>query len=257
MAANIREEEVLSVHHWNDTLFSFTTTRDPGFRFENGQFIMIGLMVNGKPLMRAYSIASANYEEHMEFFSIKVQDGPLTSILQKIQPGDKLLCSTKPTGTLLVNDLLPGKNLYLLATGTGLAPFMSVIKDPEVYERFEHVVLTHGVREVSELAYADTIAGLPENEFFGDMVGDKLLYYPSVTREAFHTQGRLTDALVEGKISAKFGLPPINTTDDRFMICGSPSMLKDFTQILDDWGFNETRRGVLGEYVIERAFVES
>ena len=166
MAANIREEEVLTVHHWNDTLFSFTTTRDPGFRFDNGQFIMIGLMVDGKPLMRAYSIASANYEEHMEFFSIKVQDGPLTSILQKIKPGDKLLCSTKPTGTLLVDDLLPGKNLYLLATGTGLAPFLSVIKDPAVYERFEKVIVTHGVRETSELAYADTIADLPHNEFF-------------------------------------------------------------------------------------------
>ncbi|HAU68786.1 MAG: ferredoxin--NADP reductase [Arenicella sp.] len=257
MAANIREEEVLTVHHWNDTLFSFTTTRDPGFRFDNGQFIMIGLMVDGKPLMRAYSIASANYEEHMEFFSIKVQDGPLTSILQKIKPGDKLLCSTKPTGTLLVDDLLPGKNLYLLATGTGLAPFLSVIKDPAVYERFEKVIVTHGVRETSELAYADTIADLPHNEFFGEMVGDKLLYYPSVTREGFHTQGRLTDALVEGKISDKFGLPAFNLEDDRFMICGSPSMLKDFTQILDERGFKETRRGVLGEYVIERAFVES
>ena len=257
MAANIREETVLSVHHWNDTLFSFTTTRDPGFRFENGQFIMIGLMVNGKPLMRAYSIASANYEEHMEFFSIKVQDGPLTSILQKIQPGDKLLCSTKPTGTLLADDLLGGKHLYLLATGTGLAPFMSIIKDPTVYEKFDKVILTHGVREVSELAYEDIIKDLPNNEFFGEMVDGKLLYYPSVTREEFHTKGRLTDALTQGLISEKFGLPPINTTDDRFMICGSPSMLKDFTAILDERGFKETRRGVLAEYVIERAFVES
>ena len=158
MAANIREEEVLTVHHWNDTLFSFTTTRDPGFRFENGQFIMIGIKVDGKPLMRAYSIASANYEEHMEFFSIKVQDGPLTSRLQKIKPGDKLMVSTKPTGTLLVDALrTPAKHLYLLATGTGLAPFMSVIKDPEVYERYDKVILTHGVREVSELAYQDII----------------------------------------------------------------------------------------------------
>ena len=257
MAANIREETVLSVHHWNDTLFSFTTTRDPGFRFENGQFIMIGLIIDGKPLMRAYSIASANYEEHMEFFSIKVPDGPLTSILQKIQPGDRLLCSTKPTGTLLVDDLLDGKHLYLLATGTGLAPFMSVIKDPAVYEKFDKVILTHGVREVSELAYEETIKALPENEFFGDMVNGKLLYYPSVTREDYHTQGRLTDALIEGKISSAFGLPDINPQDDRFMICGSPSMLKDFCAILDERGFKETRRGVLGEYVIERAFVES
>ncbi|MBX2848586.1 MAG: ferredoxin--NADP reductase [Acidiferrobacterales bacterium] len=257
MAANIREEEVLSVHHWNDTLFSFTTTRDPGFRFLNGQFIMIGLEIEGKPLLRAYSIASANYEEHMEFFSIKVQDGPLTQHLQKIQPGDKLLTSTKPTGTLLVDNLKPGKHLYLLATGTGLAPFMSVIKDPEVYERYDKVILTHGVREVSELAYQEVIKELPENEFFGEMVQGKLLYYPTVTREDFHTQGRLTDALVNGEISAKLGLPDVNVEDDRFMLCGSPSMLKDFCAILDDMGFKETIRSDIGEYVIERAFVES
>ncbi len=257
MAANIREEEVLSVHHWNETLFSFTTTRDPGFRFENGQFIMIGLEVEGKPLMRAYSIVSANYEEHMEFFSIKVQDGPLTSRLQKIAVGDKILASKKPTGTLLVDNLKPGKNLYLLATGTGLAPFMSVIKDPEVYERYDKVILTHGVREVSELAYQDIIKALPENEFFGEMVQGKLLYYPTVTREDFHTQGRLTDALTSGKLSESLGLPPINVNDDRFMLCGSPSMLKDFCEILDGMGFSETIRSDIGEYVIERAFVET
>ena len=225
MAANIREEEVLSVHHWNDTLFSFTTTRDPGFRFENGQFIMIGLQVEGKPLMRAYSIASANYEEHMEFFSIKVEDGPLTSRLQKIKPGDKVLASKKPTGTLLVENLKPGKHLYLLATGTGLAPFLSVIKDPEVYERFDKVIITHGVREVSELAYQQIINELPNNEFFGEMVQGKLLYYPTVTREAFQTRGRLTDALTSGELSRNLGLPEISVEDDRFMLCGSPSML--------------------------------
>ena len=193
----------------------------------------------------------------MEFFSIKVQDGPLTSRLQKIQVGDKLLCSTKPTGTLLVDALTPAKHLYLLATGTGLAPFMSVIKDPAVYERFDKVILTHGVREVSELAYQDVINELPENEFFGDMVKGKLLYYPSVTREDFKTQGRLTDALTSGKLSEAFGLPPINVEDDRFMLCGSPSMLKDFCEILDERGFKETIRGENAEYVIERAFVES
>lgn len=257
MAANIREEEVLSVHHWNDTLFSFTTTRDPGFRFENGQFIMIGLEVEGKPLMRAYSIASANYEDHMEFFSIKVQDGPLTSRLQKIKPGDKVLASKKPTGTLLVDNLRPGKHLYLLATGTGLAPFMSVIKDPEVYERFDKVILTHGVRQVSELAYQKIINELPENEYFGEMIKDKLMYYPTVTREHFHTRGRLTEALKSGDLAQKMGLPPINVDDDRFMLCGSPSMLKDFCEILDNMGFSETIRSDIGEYVIERAFVES
>lgn len=257
MAKNFREEEVLSVHHWNDTLFSFTTTRDPGFRFQNGQFIMIGLMVDDKPLMRAYSIASANYEEHMEFFSIKVQDGPLTSRLQKIKVGDKLLMSAKPTGTLLVDALLPAKHLYLLATGTGLAPFLSVIKDPEVYERFDKVILTHGVREISELAYQDIINELPENEYFGEMVKGRLIYYPSVTREDFPTQGRLTDALASGDMQKALDLPPINVDDDRFMICGSPAMLKDFCEILDQRGFKETIRGVNAEYVIERAFVES
>lgn len=257
MAANIREEEVLSVHHWNDTLFSFTTTRDPGFRFENGQFIMIGLMVDGKPLLRAYSIVSANYEDHLEFFSIKVQNGPLTSRLQHLKVGDKVLASTKPTGTLIVDNLLPGKHLYLLATGTGLAPFMSVIKDPEVYERYDKVILTHGVREISELAYEDIIRELPENEFFGEMVSGKLLYYPTVTREDFKTQGRLTEALTSGELAKAVGLPPVNVKDDRFMLCGSPSMLKDLCEILDDMGFHETIRSDLGEYVIERAFVES
>jgi len=218
---------------------------------------MIGMEINDKPLMRAYSIASANYEEHMEFFSIKVQDGPLTQHLQKIKPGDKLLVSKKPTGTLLVDALKPAKHLYLLATGTGLAPFMSVIKDPEVYERFDKVILTHGVREVSELAYQEVINELPENEFFGEMVKGKLLYYPTVTREDFHTQGRLTDALTSGQLSEKLGLPPVNVEDDRFMLCGSPSMLKDFCEILDGMGFKETIRGDIAEYVIERAFVES
>src|SRR5690554_5813893 len=182
-------EEVLSVHHWNDTLFSFRTTRDRGLRFKNGQFVMIGLEVDGKPLMRAYSIASPNYEEYLEFFSIKVPDGPLTSRLQHLQVGDNIKVSKKPTGTLLVDDLLPGKHLYLLGTGTGLAPYISLIQDPEVYERYEKVVLVHGVRFVSELAYADFITNeLPKNEFFGDLVKEKLIYYPTVTREPFTNQ---------------------------------------------------------------------
>jgi len=255
--ATIREEEVLSVHHWNDTLFSFTTTRDPAFRFENGHFTMIGLEVEGKPLMRAYSMASANYEEQLEFFSIKVQDGALTSRLQRIQPGDKVLVNSKPTGTLLLHRLKPGaKHLYLLATGTGLAPFMSIIKDPETYEQYEKVILTHGVRYKSELAYQEMIETLSENEYFGEMVKDKLVYYPSVTREDFPIQGRLTDALSTGKMQKLLDLPPVNLEDDRFMLCGSPSMLKDFCAILDESDFTETKRSDLGEYVIERAFVE-
>src|SRR6516164_10340779 len=169
-------EKVLSVHHWNETLFSFTTTRDQALRFDNGHFVMIGLQVEGKPLMRAYSIASANYEENLEFFSIKVPNGPLTSRLQHLQPGDEILVSKKPTGTLVITDLLPGKNLYLFATGTGLAPFMSIIRDFETYEKFEKVILLHGVRTVSELAYQDYITKeLPQHEFLGDMIAEKLI----------------------------------------------------------------------------------
>ena len=256
--AKFREETVISVHHWNDTLFSFKTTRDPSFRFHNGHFIMIGLEVDGKPLMRAYSIASANYEEELEFFSIKVPDGPLTSRLQKIQPGDKLLMSAKPTGTLIAEHLLTGKHLYLISTGTGLAPFMSIIKDPEVYEKFDKIILTHGVRYVSELAYQKFITEeLPENEFFGDLIREKLVYYPTVTREPYENQGRLTDLMKSGKIFSDIGLPTPNLEDDRFMICGSPSMLKDTCSILEGQGFKESRHGHLAHYVIERAFVES
>lgn len=249
-------ETVTSVHHWNDTLFSFKTSRDPGFRFKNGHFTMIGLETDGKPLMRAYSMVSANYEEELEFFSIKVQDGPLTSRLQNVEVGDEILVSRKPTGTLVVDHLLPGRNLYLLSTGTGLAPFMSIIKDPEIYERFDKVILTHGVRYVSELAYQNDIEDLPENEYFGEMVDGKLLYYPTVTREDFRNEGRLTDLLTSGKLTQDLGLPDLNTEDDRFMLCGSPGMLKDMTRILDDKGFRESRGGDVGHYVIERAFVE-
>jgi len=256
--AGFMKETVRSVKHWNDTLFSFTTSRDPSFRFKNGHFIMMGLEHEGKPLMRAYSIASANYEEDLEFFSIKVPDGPLTSKLQKIAVGDEILLSRKPTGTLIVDNLLPGKNLYLISTGTGLAPFMSIIKDPEVYEQFDKIVLTHGTRYTSELAYKDLIKEeLPDNEYFGDMIREKLIYYPTVTRDDFETQGRITDAMESGKLAQDIGLPEFDLENDRFMICGSPSMLKDTCRILDDMGFKEARHGNAGHYVIERAFVES
>ncbi|HTO20031.1 MAG TPA: ferredoxin-NADP reductase [Pseudomonas sp.] len=256
--SNLNVERVLSVHHWNDTLFSFKTTRDPGLRFENGQFVMIGLEVEGRPLMRAYSIASPNYEEQLEFFSIKVENGPLTSRLQHLKEGDSIMVSKKPTGTLVLDDLRPGKHLYLLSTGTGLAPFMSVIQDPETYERFEKVILVHGVRYVSEVAYEAFITQqLPQNEYFGDAVRDKLIYYPTVTREAFRNQGRLTDLMRSGKLFADIGLPPINPEDDRAMICGSPSMLEDTSRVLDSFGLRVSpRMGEPGDYLIERAFVE-
>jgi ferredoxin--NADP+ reductase len=254
----IRKETVTDVHHWTDDLFSFRTTRNPGFRFANGHFTMIGLEEGGKPLMRAYSMASANYDDELEFFSIKVADGPLTSRLQHIRPGDEVLVNSKSTGTLVADNLLPGKHLYLIATGTGLAPFLSIIRDPDIYARFDKVVLTHGCRYTDELAYRELITErLPEDEYLGDSVREKLLYYPTVTREQFVNNGRLTDLLRIGKLAADLGLPPVNPDDDRFMICGSPSMLKDACTLLERRGFRESRHGEAGHYVIERAFVES
>lgn len=251
------QETVTHIHHWNDSLFSFRTSRNNNFRFENGHFVMVGLAVDDKPLMRAYSIASANYADELEFFSIKVADGPLTSRLQHIQLGDEVLLSTKATGTLIDDHLHDGKNLYLISTGTGLAPFISIIQDPDVYERFDKIILTHGVRTISELAYQKFITEeLPNNEYFGDAVKEKLLYYPSVTREQYINNGRLTDLMRSGKIFEDLALPNPNLEHDRFMICGSPSMLKDITGLLDNWGFEESRHGHKGHYVIERAFVE-
>jgi ferredoxin--NADP+ reductase len=256
--SSLLTETVLDVHHWNDSLFTFRTTRNSGFRFRNGHFTMIGLpQENGRPLLRAYSITSAHYEDHLEFFSIKVPDGPLTSRLQKIQPGDAIFINSKSTGTLVPDHLLPGKHLYLLSTGTGLAPFLSVIKDPEIYDLYDKVILTHGVRNVNDLAYRDFIEReLPEDEFLGELVREKLIYYPTVTREPFRNQGRLTDLMVSGKLASDIGLPPLSTESDRFMLCGSPSMLKETCRILDDAGFREVRHGDAGHYVIERAFVE-
>ncbi|MBV7477613.1 ferredoxin--NADP reductase [Pseudomonas sp. PDM31] len=256
--SKLTTERVLNVHHWNDNLFSFRTTRDPGLRFSNGQFVMLGLEDGGRPLIRAYSVASPNYEEHLEFFSIKVPDGPLTSKLQHLKPGDPIVVSKKPTGSLILDDLLPGKHLYLLSTGTGLAPFISVIQDPQTYERFEKVVLVHGVRYVSELAYADFIDKvLPDNEFFGEKVRESLLYYPTVTRENFRNQGRLTDLIRSGKLFSDLDLPPADPSTDRFMICGSPAMLTDSCNLLNELGFVVSPHiGAPGDYVIERAFVD-
>ncbi len=255
---NLVTERVLNVHHWNENLFSFRTTRDRGLRFENGQFVMIGLEVDGRPLTRAYSIASPNYEEHLEFFSIKVQNGALTSRLQHLRAGDPIVVSKKPTGTLVLHDLKPGKRLYLLATGTGLAPFLSVIQDPETYGRFERIVLVHGVRTISELAYRDFITGhLPTHEYIGDDVRDRLTYYPTVTREPFFNEGRITQLMESGELFDDLDMPPLDPSEDRVMICGSPAMLKDCCELLDGRGFRVSPRiGEPGDYVIERAFVE-
>ncbi len=251
------EERVLSVHHWTDTLFSFRTTRDPSFRFRSGEFTMIGIPVDGRPLMRAYSVASAHYEEELEFFSIKVQDGPLTSRLQHLKAGDPIMVSRKPTGTLVLDNLAPGRHLYLLGTGTGLAPFLSIIKDPETFDRFEKVIVVHGVRTVKDLAYEEIITKvLPTDEFIGEFIADQLIYYPTVTREPFRNQGRITALIESGKLFSDIGLPPMTRADDRFMLCGSPQMIADVRTLLDGRGYTEGNHGEQGEFVIEKAFVD-
>lgn len=255
--SNLNQETVLSVHHWTDTLFSFTCTRDTSFRFLNGQFTMVGLPAEGRPLLRAYSLASANYEESLEFLSIKVPDGPLTSRLQHLKVGDTILIGRKPTGTLLVDNLLPGKTLWLLSTGTGLAPFMSVIKDPEVYERYERVILTHTCRFQAELAYQRYITeSLPQHEFLGDLIHGKLVYYPTVTRETFHNTGRITDLISSGKLFQDLGQAPFSVEHDRVMLCGSPHMLRDTRVLLEQAGLSEGNHARPGHFVIERAFVD-
>lgn len=254
---NFYEERVLSVHHWTDTLFSFTTTRDTTFRFKNGQFTMIGIKVNEKPLLRAYSVVSTNYDENLEFFSIKVPDGPLTSRLQNLQVGDPIIIGKKATGTLVLDNLKDGKRLFLLGTGTGLAPFLSLIRDPETYERYEKVVLVHGCRQVAELAYGEQITQhLPNDEFLGEMIRDQLIYYPTVTREPFRNRGRITDLLTSGQLFEDIGQGPLDPASDRFMLCGSPQMLVDLKQIFETHGMEEGNHGEAGDYVIERAFVE-
>ncbi len=250
------EERVLSVHHWTDTLFSFTCTRDPAFRFKSGQFSMIGMMVDGRPLLRAYSMVSAHWQEDLEFLSIKVQDGPLTSRLQHIAVGDTVLIGRKPVGTLLADSLTPGRNLYMLATGTGLAPFMSLIRDPETYENFEKIVLVHGCRTVPELAYQQLITDLADHELLGEMVTEKLLYYPTVTREAFRNTGRITDLMFSGRIPAELDIGPFEKAHDRVMLCGNPELLSDFGVFFRSEDWKEGSSNEKGDFVIEKAFVE-
>jgi ferredoxin--NADP+ reductase len=251
-------ETVLEVQHFTDRLFRFRTTRDPHFRFVNGQFAMIGIEVDGKPLLRAYSMASANYEDDLEFFSIKVPDGPLTSRLQHLKVGDTVLVGRKPTGTLVQPNLLPGKRLYMLSTGTGIAPFSSVIKDPEVYDLYDKLILIHGCREVAELQYGlDIVASAQSNEFFGEIVQEKLIHYATVTREPYLHQGRITDLIESGKLFADIDQPAFNPAEDRVMLCGSPEMLKDLVALLEAKGFREGSSGDPASYVIEKAFVET
>ncbi len=251
------QEQVIDVHHWTDTLFSFTATRDPGFRFQSGQFTMMGLEIEGRPLLRAYSMASASHEETLEFFSIKVPDGPLTSRLQQIKRGDTVLIGRKATGTLIADNLLPGSRLLLLSTGTGLAPFASVIKDPDVYERYDSIVLVHGCRQVSELSYGEKLVeSLRNYELFGPLLADKLHYYPTATREPFRNNGRITDLITSDKLFDDCGQSPLNIETDRIMLCGSPAMLADLRTIFDQRGFLEGNHSEPGHFVIEKAFVE-
>lgn len=254
----IHSERVLSVRHWTDTQFTVLTTRPTSLRFENGQFVMVGIEVNDRPLLRAYSIASANHEDHLEFLSIKVPEGPLTSRLQHIRAGDPILISKKPTGTLLLADLKPGKRLYLLSTGTGVAPFLSIIKDPDVYERFERIILVHGVRWLRESKVtAHFIDELMRHEILGADARTKLSYYPTITREPHVNRGRLTTLIDTGKLSRDLGLPALAPPDDRVMLCGSPSMLAEMGLSLDSRGFKISASiGEPGDYVVERAFVE-
>jgi ferredoxin--NADP+ reductase len=252
-------ETVTWVHHWTDTLFSFRCTRDPALRFASGQFLMVGLQKeDGKPLVRAYSVASPSWHEELEFYSIKVPDGPLTSRLQHLKVGDQVLIGRKPTGTLVLDGLKPGKRLYMLGTGTGLAPWLSLARDPEVYDRFETVVVTHTVREVQDLNYAELFEkDLKEDEILSELIGDKLKYYPTVTREEFRTKGRITDLIASGQLFRDLGLPPFNPAEDRVMLCGGPSVLADLKQQLLDMGYVEGSLAQPGDFVLERAFVET
>ena len=248
---------VTSVRHWTDRLFSFRVARPPSLRFRSGEFVMIGLLGdNGKPLLRAYSIASPAWDEELEFYSIKVPDGPLTSRLQHIQPGDEIILRPKPVGTLVHDALLPGKRLWLLATGTGFAPFASLLREPETYEKYESVIMMHTCREVAELEYGrQLVEGLKDDPLIGEMVGDKLRYYPTTTREPFHHMGRVTDNLSSGKVFADLGLPQMNPAEDRAMVCGSLAFNIDVKAILEGFGLREGANSEPLEFVVEKAFV--
>jgi ferredoxin--NADP+ reductase len=258
LAPGLRRERVLEIKHYTDKLFSFRTTRAPSFRFQSGQFAMIGLETETRPLLRAYSMTSAVYDDHLEFFSIKVPNGPLTSRLQHIKVGDEIVVNGKPTGTLLLSNLRPGKRLWLFATGTGFAPFASILRDPETYETFETVIAVEGCRQAAELEFAtNVVTEVRQHEYLGEIAAEKLRYYATVTREPFHHQGRIPDLLTSGKMFADLGFEgAINAGDDRVMMCGNPQMLADVKALLEGAGFEEGSSGKPGDFVIEKAFVE-
>ena len=254
--SNFNQESVLSVHHWTDTLFSFTTTRDPSFRFRNGEFTMIGLKVGEKPLLRAYSVASANYEDKLEFFSIKVPDGPLTEDLQKIKAGDQILMRPKPTGTLVNDALLPGKRLFCISTGTGFAPFASLMRDPETYDKFEQVIVTHTCRTTAELKYGyDTVKQTLDDPLVGELAAGRLKHFASATREEAEHMGRITTLIATGEFFEALNIAPFNPAEDRIMLCGSMAMIKDIRAFIEPLGFTEGSNSQPGSFVVERAFV--
>lgn len=253
--SHLLAERVLSVNHWTDTLFSFRCTRAPTLRFEGGQFVMLGLMVDGKPLLRAYSVASASWDEDLEFLSIKVPNGPLTSRLQKIVPGDTVVIKPKPVGSLVIGNLHATGTLWLFATGTGLAPFLSILQNPETYERFDRVVMCHTVRQVNELAHREQIEGLSKHPLLGELIENKLVYYPTVTREPFKTQGRITTLIESGQLYRDLGIDELHPDRDRVMLCGSDAMNRDCMALLEARGFKAGNNGERGSYLYERAFV--
>lgn len=250
--------DVLEVKHWTDTLFSFRVARPKSLRFRSGEFVMIGLLKDdGKPLLRAYSIASPSWDDALEFYSIKVPDGPLTSRLQKIESGDQIILRPKPVGTLVLDALLPGKRLWMICTGTGVAPFASLLRDPETWESYDEVILAHTCRTKAELDYgAEIVKALPEDPLIGELVGDKLKYYPTTTREASNIEGRISDHIRDGRVFKHFGMEPWSADQDRVMICGNLALNKDIMGLCEEAGLEEGANSKPSHFVVEKAFID-
>lgn len=249
--------QVENVYHWTDDLFSLRVTRPPSFRFRSGEFVMLGLMTEGRPLLRAYSIASPSWDDGLDFFSIKVEDGPLTSRLQTVMPGDEILLGKKPTGTLVLDALIPGKRLFMFSTGTGIAPFASLIRDPETFEKFEQVVLTQTCRNVADLKYGKTLVeDLINDPLIGEHVSSRLSFYTSVTRENHAHMGRITTLIESGRLFKDLGVPVLNPVTDRVMICGSTAMIGDTKNLIEAAGLHEGSNAAPNTYVVEKAFAD-